>query len=66
MLQELNKKMRSLTEDEVKTLMQSDAYQNRNNPSLEAMTKQVTQGWENLYPEDDRNKYPEKYNNILM
>lgn len=53
--------MKLLTEDEVKSLMQSDAYQNRDNPKFAETQRQVSQAWDNLYPEDDRNTNPQNY-----
>lgn len=53
--------MRCLTEDEVKALMRTDEYQNKYNPKFNETIKVVGQAWENLYPEDDRNKNPDNY-----
>lgn len=53
--------MKSLTEDEVKTLMRGDTYRNRNNPHHGEIVRKVTQAWENLYPDDDRNKKSTNY-----
>lgn len=53
--------MKSLTEDEVKTLMKSEAYQNRDNPHHEEINRKITQAWENLYPDDDRNENSANY-----
>lgn len=50
-----------LTENEVKELMKTDEYQNRYNSNYGKTNKKVTQAWENLYPEDDRNKNPQNY-----
>lgn len=52
--------MRSLNEDELKQLMSTEAYQNSLHPEYEKTQDMVRQGWENLYPDDDRNEHPEK------
>lgn len=53
--------MKSLTEDEAKALMGTDAYQNKYNPKFEETQCLVRQGWKNLYPDDDRNENPDNY-----
>ena len=50
-----------MTEEEILKLMKSDAYTNKFNPDYEKTQNLVRQGFENLYPEDDRNIHPEKY-----
>ncbi len=57
----MEKKMKSLTEDEVNALMATDAYFNSYNPEHLKTQRIVQQGFKNLYPDDDRNKNPEKY-----
>ena len=51
----------ALSEKEVRRLMESDAYSNRTNKNYEKVNREVKQGWENLYPDDDRNENPENY-----
>ncbi len=53
--------MESMTEEEIKNLMKSDAYLNNNHPQHNETIKNVMQGWENLYPNDDRNSNPKDY-----
>lgn len=53
--------MKSLSEDEVKALMRTDAYTNKFNSEHNKIQQIVKQGFENLYPDDDRNIHPEKY-----
>ncbi len=53
--------MGSMTEEEIKNLMKSDAYLNSNHPQHDETIKNVMQGWENLYPNDDRNSNPKDY-----
>ena len=51
----------ALSEKEVRRLMNSDAYSNRTNKNYKKVNREVQQGWENLYPDDDRNENPENY-----
>lgn len=53
--------MKSLSEDEVKSLMRTEAYLYNYNPEHEKTQRTVRQGFENLYPDDDRNIHPENY-----
>lgn len=53
--------MKSLSEEEVKALMRTDAYTNKFNPERNKIQQIVQQGFENLYPDDDRNIHPENY-----
>ena len=46
--------MESLSEDELISLMKTDAYHNKNNPEFSTVRKIVNQAWENLYPDDDQ------------
>ena len=39
--------MGSMTEEEIKNLMKSDAYLNSNHPQHDETIKNVMQGWEN-------------------
>jgi len=51
----------ALSEKEVRKLMESDAYINKNNKNHKKVNREVQQGWENLYPDDDRNENPSNY-----
>ena len=51
----------SLSERQVRRLMESDAYTNRNNKNYEKVNREVRQGFENLYPDDERNEEPSNY-----
>lgn len=53
--------MKSLSEDELKSLMRTEAYLYSYNPENKKIQRIVRQGFENLYPDDDRNIHPEKY-----
>lgn len=53
--------MKSLNEDELKSLMRTDAYSNSYNPEYKKTKNIVRQGFKNLYPNDDRNIHPKKY-----
>lgn len=53
--------MRNMNEDDVRALMQSDAYQNSYNPEHKDTVKRVSQAWQNLYPNDARNLEPSNY-----
>ena len=50
-----------MNEDEVKSLMCSDAYQDNFHPDYDKTQCMVRQAWENLYPDDDRNENPKNY-----
>lgn len=41
--------------------MKSDAYRDRNHPEHQKVQEIVAQGFENMYPDDDRNENPEEY-----
>ena len=51
----------SLSARQVRRLMESDAYTNRNNKNYEKVNREVRQGFENLYPDDERNEEPSNY-----
>lgn len=53
--------MKSLSEDEVKSLMRTEAYLHNYNSEHEKTQRTVRQGFENLYPDDDRNIHPKNY-----
>lgn len=53
--------MKSLSEEEIKALMRTEAYLYSYNPEHKKAQRIVRQGFENLYPDDDRNIHPEKY-----
>lgn len=53
--------MKSLNEDELKSLMRTDSYSNSFNPEYKKTQNIVKQGFKNLYPDDDRNIHPDKY-----
>lgn len=53
--------MKCLSEEEVLSLMNSDAYKNKYNPKYEETQCLVRKGWENLAPDDDRNENPDNY-----
>ncbi len=50
-----------MNENEVKSLMRTDAYNDKFNPDYDETQKIVKQAFKNLYPEDDRNESPKGY-----
>lgn len=53
--------MRTLNEDEIKLLMSSNEYLNGGSSNRDEVANYVSQSWENLYPEDNRNTNPKNY-----
>ena len=53
--------MRCLDEEDIKELMLSDAYLNKYNQKHKQTVKNIEQGFQNLYPNDDRNSEPKQY-----
>lgn len=50
-----------LSEDEVRELMKSEAYNNKYHPDYEKTQNKVRKAYEELYSEDDRNENPDNY-----
>jgi len=48
-------------EKDLRNAMNTEAYRDSNHPDHEKVTRLVKQGYDNLYPDDDRNEHPEKY-----
>ena len=53
--------MRYLDEEDLKDLMLNDAYKNKYNKDHNKTITIIEQGFQCLYPDDDRNINPKKY-----
>lgn len=48
-------------EQDLREVIKSEAYRDKNHPEHDKAVRAVEQGYENLYPDDDRNSNPKNY-----